>query len=313
MPETTAIDDLRRRFSVPGVTFEPGQGGLPRVSVSTPAAEAHVYLHGAHVTHYQPRGRRPVLFMSGSSHFAAGKAIRGGVPVIFPWFGGYAKDPKAPAHGFARTQAWGVRDVKRRDGDGAVTVSLALGPTPASRALWPHEFEAIFDVTVGPALEMALNVRNTGSTAFTFEEALHTYLAIDDVRKATVEGLAGREYIDKVDGAKRKKQPAGAMRIEGETDRVYLNTPDTVTVTEGSSGAGGGRKLSVSKQNSAATVVWNPWIAKAAAMADFGDEEWPGMICVETANVAEHAVTLAPGQSHVMRAVVRGFGQPVPR
>src|SRR5687768_17442436 len=154
------IADLARRLKTPGVSFETAQGGLPRISTSTPAAEAHVYLHGAHVTHYQPRGRRPVLFMSGSSHFAAGKPIRGGVPVIFPWFGPNAKDPKAPAHGFARTQAWEVRDVKRRDGDGAVTVSLALSPTEVSRKLWPHEFELLFDVTVGPALEMALHVRN---------------------------------------------------------------------------------------------------------------------------------------------------------
>jgi glucose-6-phosphate 1-epimerase len=299
------VAELGRRFNIPGVKFETGQGGLPRVSVSTPAAEAHVYLHGAHVTHFQPRGQRPVLFMSGSSHFAPGKPIRGGVPVIFPWFGANAKDPKAPAHGFARTQPWDLREVKRRGGDGTVTVSLALKPSPASRALWPHEFEATFDVTVGPALEMALHVRNTGDSAFTFEEALHTYLALGDVRKVTVEGLAGREYIDKVDGAKRRKQPPGPMRIEGETDRVYLNTPDTVTVNEAPSGAAGGRRLSVSKQNSAATVVWNPWVAKAAAMADFGDDEWPGMICVETANVADHAVTLAPGQSHVMRAVVQ--------
>ena len=304
MSNPTAIDDLRRRFGVAGVTFEPGHGGLPRVSISTPAADAHIYLHGAHVTHYQPRGQRPVLFMSDSSHFAPAKPIRGGVPVIFPWFGANAKDPKAPAHGFARTQPWDVRDV-RRGGEGAVTVSLSLGPSPASRALWPHEFEATFEVTVGPVLEMALHVRNTAAAAFSFEEALHTYLAVGDVRKVTVEGLAGREYIDKVDGAKRKKQAPGPMRIEGETDRVYLNTPEAVTVNEASSGAGGGRQLSVSKQNSGATVVWNPWIAKAAAMADFGDDEWPGMICVETANVADHAVTLAPGQSHVMRAVVQ--------
>jgi glucose-6-phosphate 1-epimerase len=298
----TLVADLRKRFATPGVTFEPGQGGLARVSVATPAADAHVYLHGAHVTHYQPRGRRPVLFMSGSSHFAPGKPIRGGVPVILPWFGANAKDAKAPAHGFARTQAWNLREVKRREGDGAVNVSLSLRPSPASHALWPHEFEATFDVTVGAALEMALHVRNTGASAFTFEEALHTYLAVNDVRKVTVEGLAGRQYIDKVDGAKRKTQPPGAMRIEGETDRVYLNTPDTVTVNEQTPG---GRRLSVWKQNSAAIVVWNPWVAKAAAMADFGDDEWPGMICVETANVADHAVTLAPGQSHVMRAVVR--------
>ena len=298
MPETNSLDGAHTRFNLPGVTFAAGEGGLPRISVSTAAAEAHVYLHGGHVTHYQPRGGRPVLFMSGKSQFAAGKAIRGGVPVIFPWFGAKAGDPKAPAHGFARTQPWQVRDVRRR-GDEAVTVSLWLTPTPASRALWPHEFELTLDVTVGAALEMALTVRNAGTASFTFEEALHTYLSVGDVRNATIDGLGGREYIDKVDGGRRKTQPPGAFGISGETDRVYLHTTDTVTVSEPR-----GRRLVISKHNSNATIVWNPWVAKAAAMADFGDNEWPGMICIETANCADHAVTLGPGSSHVMEAVI---------
>src|ERR671914_568067 len=111
MDDMTALQD---RFAVPDmVRIEPGRNALPRLVVDTPAAAAHVYLHGAHVTHYQPRGARPVLFMSGSSHFAAGKPIRGGVPVIFPWFGPNAQDPKAPAHGFARTQPWELHDVTR--------------------------------------------------------------------------------------------------------------------------------------------------------------------------------------------------------
>ena len=300
------LTELQRRFDLPGVTIEAGQGGLPRVAVSTPAAEGHVYLHGAHVTHYQPRGKggaggqKPVLFMSAASHFAAGKPIRGGVPLIFPWFGPNAADPKAPAHGFARTVAWELREVTRVD-DESVAVELFLGPSEATRKVWPHEFDLIFTVVFGPSLTMALEVRNTGSAPFKFEEALHTYLTVSDVRQVTIEGLAGREFIDKVDGAKRKTQ-AGAIKIEGETDRVYLNTHDTVLVNDR---AFGGRAIEVSKQNSDATVVWNPWVAKAKAMADFGDDEWPAMACVETANAADCAVTLEPGATHVMHAAVR--------
>jgi glucose-6-phosphate 1-epimerase len=208
-----AVADLQQRFSVPGVTIEPGQGGLPRVAVKTPAAEGHVYLHGAHVTHYQPRGRGPVLFVSAESHFAAGKAIRGGVPVIFPWFGAKADDPKAPQHGFVRNQPWELRNVAAGQG-GAVAVTLAFGPTDETRKVWPHEFELLYTITLGAALEMSLQVRNAGTTAFRYEEALHTYLAMADVRKATIEGLGGREFIDKVDGLRRKTQPPGPFTLD---------------------------------------------------------------------------------------------------
>jgi D-hexose-6-phosphate mutarotase len=296
------LTDLQNRFSsVPGVRVEAGQGGLARVAVSTPAADAHVYFQGAHVTHYQPKGDRPVLFMSGKSHFAAGKAIRGGVPLIFPWFGAKADNPKAPQHGFARSQEWELRDVRPAGaGAGAVDVMLGLSPNDATRAAWPFDFDLLFTVTVGPELGMALEVRNTGDKPFTFEEALHTYLAVADVRYARIDGLAGRQFIDKVDAFQRKTQPAGGFSLTGETDRVYLDTPDTVTVTDDD-----GRKLVVAKESSASTVVWNPWAAKAKAMADFGDDEWPKMLCIETANAADNVVTLAPGRSHVMRATVR--------
>jgi glucose-6-phosphate 1-epimerase len=295
------ITDLNARFGVPGiVTIDAGEGGLPRVRVTSPAAEAEVYLHGAHVTHFQPRGHKPVLFMSAASLFDPAKAIRGGVPLVFPWFGPNAANPRAPQHGFARTTTWTIRDVRHDRGSGAVTLTFALGPSDSSRTHWPHEFEAAYTVTVGPALDMAFEVANRSPGEIAYEEALHTYLAVGDVRQATVDGLAGREYLDKMDKARRKTQPAGAFTLVGETDRVYLNTPDTVTVDDRANG----RRLVVSKGGSAATVVWNPWVDKSKAMADFGDDEWPGMLCVETANAAENAVKLAPGQRHVMRATV---------
>jgi glucose-6-phosphate 1-epimerase len=292
------VAELNTRFGRPGlVTIDTGKGNLPRVRVTSPLAEAEVYLHGAHVTHFQPRGHKPVLFMSGASLFEHEKPIRGGVPLVFPWFGPNANDPKLPAHGFARTSIWEIQDINAGD---TVTIRLGLNSSEATKKLRPHEFEATFTVTVGASLKMVLEIVNTSQNGFTYEEAMHTYLAVGDIKRTTIDGLAGREFIDKVDKASRKTQPAGAFGITGETDRVYLNTPDTVTVDD----AGNERKLVVSKQGSAATVVWNPWVAKSKAMADFGDEEWPGMLCIETANAADNAVTLPPGGRHTMSASV---------
>jgi D-hexose-6-phosphate mutarotase len=294
------VSELNAKFGVPGVvTIDEGKGGLARVRITAPAAEAEMYLHGAHVTHYKPQGQKPVLFMSAESLFDPAKAIRGGVPVIFPWFGQNASDPKAPQHGFARTTVWSIRDVRTTNGHGVV-VTLGLAASDATRKVWPHEFEATFTLAVGKALEMTMEVVNKSPREIFFEEALHTYLAVGDIKRTTIDGLAGRTFIDKVSNKARKTQPAGPFTLTGETDRVYLNTPDTVTVDD----AANGRKLVVSKTGSASTVVWNPWIDKAKAMADFGDEEWPYMLCVETANAADNVLTLAPGARHVMTATV---------
>jgi glucose-6-phosphate 1-epimerase len=158
-----------------------------------------------------------------------------------------------------------------------------------------------YRVTVGSALKLALDVRNTSVRAITFEEALHTYLVVSDVRQVSVAGLGRTQFLDKTDGARRKTQGSEPIRITGETDRVYLNTQATCVVDD----PAGDRRLVVDKRGSDVTVLWNPWIAKAHAMPDFGDDEWPQMLCIESCNVAEHAVTLPPGCRHEMRATIR--------
>ncbi len=258
------------------------------IILQTSEAEAHIYTHGAHVAHFQPCGQKPVLWMSAKSWFEPGKPIRGGVPVCFPWFGP-GRDPSAPqtpGHGTARLQEW---KVERTTSNG-----LVLGLTLAS---WQMQFT----VEIGAALAMTLDVRNAGSAAATFEEALHTYLAVGDIRQVSVEGLENTDYLDNTVGLARKRQGAEPIRFAGETDRVYLDTRATCVVND----PVWKRKLIVEKSGSDATVVWNPWIAKAKAMPDFGDDEWPGMLCIETANCKQHAVTLASGAMHTMRAVVR--------
>ena len=289
-----------RRLEIPGViVFENGTGDLLRLAIHSPLAEAHIYLHGAHVSHFQPRGAEPVLFMSRQSLFAPDKPIRGGVPVIFPWFGPRAGHPDSPAHGFARLAEWRVESLTI-DGDEVVTVVLALEADGHTRASWPHDFVLRYRVVVGRQLTMTLEVENTGAEPFTFENALHTYFAVGDVRETATAGLEDAEYLDKTDGLQRKTQGPEPIRISQETDRLFENTRKTCVLDDVQMK----RRVTVEKSGSQTTVVWNPWVAKSAAMTDFGHDEWPRMLCIETANAGANAITLAPGTTHSMRAVV---------
>jgi glucose-6-phosphate 1-epimerase len=282
------------------VRIEAGRGALRRAVIDTALAKAEIYLLGAHVIHFQPRGQKPVLFMSGKSWFEAGKPIRGGVPICFPWFGPRQDGRQGPGHGFARLQEWELTGAETAS-DGTVEIGFRLVSNEATREQWDGDFEMNYRVRVGAALGLELRVRNTSSRPIRVEEALHTYLAVSDVRQVSIEGLAGTTYSDRVGTPHTETEGAAPIRITAETDRIYMNTRSTCVVHD----PGWQRRLVVEKTGSDTTVVWNPWIAKAKAMPDFGDDEWPAMLCIETCNVREHAVTLAPGQSHAMGAVIR--------
>ena len=288
------------------LTFGHADCPLPRetprvhnVFENTERRRALTHTHNSFAA-WQPAGAEPVLFMSARSLFTSGKAIRGGVPMIFPWFGARADDPKAPQHGFARTAAWAVESIESSAVDG-VTVVLRLDDSEQTRASWPHAFTARFRATFGSALTMALEIENRSADALVFEEALHTYFIVSDVEKIAVRGLENCEFIDKVDAASRQRLGSEPLTFRGETDRVFVNTTATCTLDD----PGLRRRIIVEKTGSNSTVVWNPWAAKAKAMADFGDDEWPHMLCIETANAGENAIPLAPGATHTMTATVR--------
>lgn len=288
-------------FDIPNaLRFEETSGGLVRAVISTPAAEAHVYLQGAHVTHWTPRGQRPVLFVSPKSRFAPGKAIRGGVPVIFPWFGARGDGRSGPAHGFARTMAWAIEGARLRN-DGKVEITLALAPNDATRDFGYTTFHVRFRVAVGSELEMELETCNDAQEPLTYEEALHTYFAVADIHQASVSGLEGTTYIDKTDGFKRKKLGNEPVRIDKETDQVHLSTKSACVVHD----QVWKRRIIVEKSGSDSTVVWNPWIEKSKGMTDMAPEGWKEMICVETANAADNAVYLFPGASHKLTVWIR--------
>ena len=272
---------------------------LPALRIANDLGEAVVHLHGAHLVHFQPQGHQPVLWMSGSSWFADGKPIRGGVPVCGPWFGPHPTDASLPAHGLLRLRRWSQLS-GRELADGRTEVVLSLVSDAAMLAIWPHAFSATLTVVVGATLTLELSVRNTGSAPFLLSEALHTYFNVSDVRTIRLTGLAGSTFLDKMDGGVRKVQGPEPLAISAQTDRVYLSANDTVVIDD----PGLARKIVVSKSGSGATVVWNPWIEKAAALPDFGDQEWPGMVCVEATNTADSTVVVPPATSHHLTQVI---------
>lgn len=293
-----AIDDLQARFGIDGaVRFETDAAGLVRAQVTTPAAEARVYRLGAHVTHFQPAGHEPVLFMSAASAYAVGQPLRGGVPVCFPWFGFRKDDPAAPNHGLVRQIEWDVAATSQAP-DGDVTLSFRRADDAHTRKAWAHAFRLTYTVTVGRTLTLALRTENTGATACTCEQALHTYLAVGDVAEVRVRGLEGTGYADKTAKGARRVEAREPIRIRAETDRLYADTAATCVLEDPVLK----RRITIRKTGSRTTVLWNPWIDKARAMPDFGDAEWPGMLCIETCAAADDAVHLNAGATHTMSA-----------
>ena len=260
-----------------------GQGGLPLVRIETPWSIAEIYLQGVTVTHFQKHNEAPLFFLSALSRFEKDAPIRGGIPVIFPWFGKPADRPGQ--HGFVRSRVWELAGTKTST-DGSVEARFKLPPCPELPSIGVE-----YVVTVGEVLTAELIVKNGSASEFVFENCLHTYFTIGDIHQTSVAGLKGVEYLDAVDNFARKTEQGDAIRFTAETDRVYFNTPHTTEIRD----AALRRVIRVEKENSVSTVVWNPWIAKSKAMADYGDDEYLRMVCVESGNVKAEAIKLAPG------------------
>lgn len=297
--EAHSAEALQDRHGLPGLAeIVTGQGGLTKVRITAPAAHGEIYLHGAHITSWRPAGSEEVLFLSQHSRWQPDQAIRGGIPICFPWFRSKDGDPAAPKHGFVRTTAWQLDSVQP-SGDG-VRVALSTAPNAESRRWWPHPFRLCYEATFGTELKLALIFTNDDSVPVTIAEALHTYHAVGDVTQIRVAGLDGTHYLDNMDG-NREKQQQGDLKFTGETDNAYLNTTTPLTLHDPLLH----RRIEIEKTGSNSTVTWNPWEKSAHAMSDLGDEEWHRFAAVEASNVLTCAVTVPPGESHLLGAVIR--------
>lgn len=273
------------------VTFLDGQNELPALEITTKWSTAEIYLHGAHVTRFKKKDEASLLFISQFSRFADDEPIRGGIPVIFPWFG---QREGMPQHGFARVKNWELKECVSAP-DGSVSVRLRLPDCPEASAYPAHTVDYV--VTVNESLKLELIVVNKSpDEELHFEDCLHTYFEVGDASAVSIKGLKGASYLDKTVHFARKTETDEVIRIASEVDRAYLDTAGPVEILDPVLD----RKILVEKSGSQSTVVWNPWIAKAQQMPDFGNEEYHRMVCVESGNVASNSVSLAPGKSAAM-------------
>jgi glucose-6-phosphate 1-epimerase len=298
MTSGTTVEELQTTHGVQDVSeVLAGNGGLPKVVVHTPACSGEIYLHGAHVTSWKPTGAEETIFVSKESRWEDGRAIRGGIPICFPWFRNKVDDPSAPQHGFARTKAWQLNSI-RANGD-AVTVEMCTSSDTESRAWWPSDFCLTYRATFGKDLVLELEMNNTGSSSLRFEEALHTYHRVSNAAQIRIEGLDGVAYLDNTDSNRRCLQK-GAVEFASQVDRIYLDTNHSLRLID----AQMEREVNVVKTNSLTTVVWNPWKEGGRALIDMDDDEWMQMACVEASNIRDFAVHLQPEQQHTMRVTV---------
>ncbi|MEM7802318.1 MAG: D-hexose-6-phosphate mutarotase [Chloroflexota bacterium] len=289
-----SIEELNQAFKIENrLWFEEGNGGLPKVVIQTPLAEAELYIHGGHITHFQPSGHDPVLFTSAEAIYADGKAIRGGIPIIWPWFGAHPTDSKMPSHGFARRMSWTFRECSE-DESGIVHLRLdLLEPNSLAHPQFDAEFKLELRISVGTALKVDLYTRNMSDKPFSYTAALHTYFLVGSITEVTLIGLDEKTYLDQLNAMTERIQQ-NPIQIDREIDRIYAKTSDTVFIHDPRKR----RIIEVSKEGSYSTVIWNPWIEKSRRMPDFGDSEYQSMVCVEVANVHNDAIRLDSYQGH---------------
>jgi glucose-6-phosphate 1-epimerase len=273
-----------------------GNGGLPKIVVTTKDSTAEIYPHGAHVTHFQKTGEPPLIFMSAKSYFADGKPIRGGVPICFPWFGNRDGEP---SHGFARTTEWElVKTSVTNDGAGKLIFAL---PEIPGREAWEN-LRTEFVVVVADTLTMELNTANDScDQTFEIENCLHTYFHVGDISAVSIDGLRGAHYLDNAAGGngELKTQSESTLGIAKETNRLYLDTAGVVEIRDEVFK----RTIRVEKSNSNSTVVWNPWTTQKLP-DDFDPAEHKKMVCVESGNVKQNKISLAPGKMAALKVIV---------
>lgn len=291
---STSLEALQARFGLPGLAqITTGNGGLPCVRITGPAASGEIYLHGAHITAWRPAGGEDVIFVSRHTHWADGEAIRGGVPICTPWFRSKDDEPKAPKHGPVRIKAWNLEAVEAVDD--SVRVTLSTTNDAQGKQWWPYDFTMRLRATFGATLHIELDYTNQAAEPVAIAEALHCYLRLGDVRQATIDGLDGTRYRDNLDD-NREKRHQGVFHFTKETDNAFLDTTRELIVTDPVLK----RRIRVRKLNSHSTVVWNPSVEGARRLPDLGDDEWPHFACVEASNVMDCALSVGTDETHTI-------------
>ena len=255
--------------------------GYPVLTIKHPKCSARVALHGAHVMSWCPAGAEEVIYLSPDAVYREGKAIRGGIPLCWPWFNAHPSDPDLPSHGLVRNQFWELESTDVTD-DGVV----------AKLRRDSADWSAVATISMGSSLEVALESTNLGDQEMMISGALHSYFSVGDVREITIKGLEDADYLDTV-GKDTNRRQTGVIRIDREVDWHYVSS-GSVRLEDPVKK----RTILVEKEGSPSTVVWNPWIEKAAALGDLPNEDYLAFACIEAAITNDRAVAIGKGETH---------------
>lgn len=273
--------------------------GLDKLVIENSFACCQIYLQGAHIVEYTPHAESNILWVSSIAKYGTQQAIRGGIPICWPWFGSHPHDSSMPSHGFARNCVWSLISVTT-DEDDKTLVHLKLKSNSVTRKLWPFEFELDYRICIGSQLTVSLTTHNHDQQFFSISEAIHSYFKLQDVASASVLKLSGCYYIDKL-AAGITVQQCGDVAIDQAIDRIYLNAPDQQLIVDKLLG----RTISVEKSGCADTVIWNPWRYQAQQIKDFDDQGYRQMVCVEAVNSRVNQINIAPNASHTMSQTIK--------
>ncbi len=289
---------LNQRFGAPGrIAFRTGEAGLPIASIASRFGTCEVSLYGGHVLNYRPTGHGPVLFLSKRSCYEPGRPIRGGIPVCWPWFGPNPEDTSKPMHGVARINQWTLRSTEYSND--VTELQLALTDSELTRRLWPFAFELSLRIRLDQKLTLELTTENRDVQPFTFTQAFHPYFLVRDILDVTVHGLDGAAFSDRL--THQTGTHSGPLTFRQETDCLFTPAKTECALRDD----GLKRAIALVFSGTTKLMVWNPWINKARAMPDFGDDEYTRMLCLEPANADEAAVTLAPGEKHTLALAIQ--------
>ena len=271
--------------------------GFTYAEINNEKAHATISTYSGQVLSYRPKSQeKDLLFVSNKAYYQKGKAIKGGIPICWPWFGPDPEDMGHAAHGFVRNRQWDVIATESL-ADGSTKVVLGLTDTDETREIWPHAFNLNIEIIVGDTLKLALVTQNTGNENITISQAFHTYFHVGDIGKVQVSGLEGKEYLDKLDHFATKTQ-SGPIAINGEVDRIYTGVDGDLTIDDASFD----RKIHITSGGCSTAVVWNPWDDVARSMGDLDDDDYRIMLCVETANAGPETVDVPAGKSYTLTA-----------
>lgn len=272
------------RMNLPqSVQLEASDPSYPIFEINHPTCVARVALHGAHVMSWRPVEEEEVLYLSPVAVLKEGKAIRGGVPVCWPWFNAHPADPDMPSHGIARTRFWNF--VAASESDEGVVFNFEM-----AEGIW----SAALILKLGEALEVILETRNPNEIPVVVSGALHPYFAVSDIEHVRIVNLDGEEYLDTVGKPTRRVQK-GVLTFKGEVDSIYDSSNSLLLVDDLS-----GRTLLIEKSGSPSTVVWNPWVEKSAALEDLPDDGYRKFCCIEAAIANDKAVIVMPGTVYAL-------------